>query len=135
MSTRAFQRVFTCKIWLRYSRERALKRSKVRAIGKLNLNFKNFEPLICSPDIDHQLEQLQLQRRRLCALQAAITICRNKGCTNMRFPLRFGGRKLRSIRTSRHHLERPEILSTSYPPSRPSTIWLRIEHRYLENGR
>ena len=27
ISTRAFQRIFTCKIWLRYSRERALKSS------------------------------------------------------------------------------------------------------------
>ena len=27
-------------MWLRYSRERALKSSKVRAIGNLNLNFK-----------------------------------------------------------------------------------------------
>ena len=35
-----FQRVFTCKIWLRYSRERALKGSKVLALGNLNLNFK-----------------------------------------------------------------------------------------------
>ena len=40
MSARAFQRVFTCKIWLRYSRERALKSSKVRALWNLNLNFK-----------------------------------------------------------------------------------------------
>ena len=40
ISARAFQRVFTCKIWLRYSRERALISSKVRALGNLNWNFK-----------------------------------------------------------------------------------------------
>ena len=38
-SRRAFQRAFTCKIWLRYSRERALISSKVRAIGNFNLNL------------------------------------------------------------------------------------------------
>ena len=51
-----FQRVFTCKIWLacfiacllRYSRERAIRSSKVRALGNLNLNFKTSKLLFAA---------------------------------------------------------------------------------------
>ena len=42
LSARAFQRVFTCKIWLRHSRERALKNSKVGVPGNLNVNVEQF---------------------------------------------------------------------------------------------
>ena len=56
LEVNAFQRVFTCKIWLRYNREPALKSSKVRVIGNSNLIFKILKFFICSPE---HLEQLR----------------------------------------------------------------------------
>ena len=57
ISTRPFQRVFICKIWLRYSGERALKSSKVRALGNLILNFEISKPLFAT-QAQHQLQCL-----------------------------------------------------------------------------
>ena len=83
ISARAFQRVFPCKIWLRipgslhfsfllreglfdlacllacllrYSRERALKSSEVRALGNLTLNFEILKLLFAAQrtEDDHQ---------------------------------------------------------------------------------